>query len=391
MLNHSSDLVFCTIAAKNYLAHVRTWAESVRQHHPDSRIYLLLADEVDGYFDPDEEPFHVVTLDDLDISNLYELAFQYTLVEFNTAVKPSFINFLMDKVGTEKVIYFDPDVLILHPVTEIISLLDQHQVILTPHLIEPIDHPIPFGERTALLCGIYNLGFLAIRKGEISRRLLRWWESRLRTWCIDKLEEGYFVDQKWMDMVPGLFDSVYILRNPEFNVAFWNLHERQMGYHNKMYQVNNRPMIFYHFSSFCPEHPDIIIKYRKIDFGSHTRALFTHYSKRLYHHGYKKINTWPYAYSSFDNSILIHPDMRTVYRQHHEKAIWGSPFSVDHAASFYNWYRKRQRPRHRMVRYVHGTRFIQRRLASIKALLHALLGASYARFKTAIKSFGYIP
>ena len=50
----------CTIAAKNYLPFVRVLMASVRIHHPQFRRVLILADRVDGYFDPSQEDFEVI-------------------------------------------------------------------------------------------------------------------------------------------------------------------------------------------------------------------------------------------------------------------------------------------------------------------------------------------
>ena len=33
-------------------------------------------------------------------------------------------------------------------------------------------------------------------------------------------------DQRWLDLVPALFDDVHIVRDPGCNVAYWNLPER---------------------------------------------------------------------------------------------------------------------------------------------------------------------
>ena len=38
-----------------------------------------------------------------------------------------------------------------------------------------------------------------------------------------------FVDQRWVDFVPGMFDCT-IVREPRFNVAYWNLHEREVAW-----------------------------------------------------------------------------------------------------------------------------------------------------------------
>ena len=56
--------------------------------------------------------------------------------------------------------------------------------------------------------------------------LLDWWGVRLERDCIVDPERGFFVDQRWIDLVPGMADDFYVLRDPGFNVAYWNLPTR---------------------------------------------------------------------------------------------------------------------------------------------------------------------
>ena len=66
-----------TIVAKNYLAHARVLSRSLRAHNPDTRMIVLAVDEVDGYIDPQKEPFELVKLDELRIKDLPALCFKY--------------------------------------------------------------------------------------------------------------------------------------------------------------------------------------------------------------------------------------------------------------------------------------------------------------------------
>ena len=62
--------------------------------------------------------------------------------------------------------------------------------------------------------------------------------------------QGLFADQKWIDLVPGIFDKVKLLKNPGFNVGFWNLHSRKLIEENGTYRVGEKkiPLVFFHFS-----------------------------------------------------------------------------------------------------------------------------------------------
>jgi hypothetical protein len=62
-----ADLAICTIIAKNYLAHARCLTESFLAQHPGGRVFVLLADRIDGCFDPSAEPFTLIEADKLGI------------------------------------------------------------------------------------------------------------------------------------------------------------------------------------------------------------------------------------------------------------------------------------------------------------------------------------
>ena len=115
-----------------------------------------------------------------------------------------------------------------------------------------IDDDYKPSELDILLAGSYNLGFLAIGATPTTRTFLKWWQDRLYANCQIAFDKGMFVDQRWIDLVPGLFDGVHILRGPEYNVAYWNLHSRSVEFRNGRLTVNSQPCRFFHFSGFDP-------------------------------------------------------------------------------------------------------------------------------------------
>ena len=56
-----------------------------------------------------------------------------------------------------------------------------------------------------------------------------------------------------MDMVPGLFDGVYVQRHEGWNVAYWNLAHRDVTRTVDGYKVNGQKLVFFHFSGFASD------------------------------------------------------------------------------------------------------------------------------------------
>ena len=335
-------LALATIVSKNYLAYARVLAHSFRRHHPAGRVFVLLVDEPDGRLAPQHEPFELVPLGDLDIPDLRRFCFQYTILELNTAAKAAFLAHLLRARGVARLLYLDPDILVARELTELGALLDRHSIVLTPHLLEALDadgrKP---SERDILNAGAYNLGFLALRADATTERFLDWWARRLYDGCIVDPAGGLFVDQRWIDLVPGMFDGVHVLRHPGYNVAYWNLLHRRIEIDGPDVRVNGQPLHFFHFSGFDPDTPEGVSRHQdrfSLDDLPELRPLFEEYRARLMAAGYEETRRWPYAFRCFDNGVVVHPLVRRMYRRLGDGvARFGDPFATGHRGSFWRW------------------------------------------------------
>jgi glycosyltransferase involved in cell wall biosynthesis len=340
-------LAVCTIVSKNYLAYARVLAESLRQHHPDSQFFVLLVDRVDGHFDPRAEPFCLVEIEHLPIPDVARFCFQYNVVELNTAAKPYFLAHLFEKYGLRKVVYLDPDIMILHDLHKLSALLDEHAIVLTPHMLAPLDDQRHPNELDILKSGAYNLGFIALANQPVTHQFLHWWQQRLYTGCQANFARGLFVDQRWIDLVPGYFAGVHVLRDPGYNVAYWNLHERAVTMRDGQPFVNDGPCYFVHFSGYDPTDPQRVSKYQErytmADVGDAVQ-LFDRYGDRLLAHGFDTTRRWPYTFGSFDNGIKIPDLVRRIYlKLGDEAARFGNPFTTSGEDTFFRWLKSFQR------------------------------------------------
>jgi len=338
----TDTLAACTIISKNYLPYARVLADSLAEHHPNIPLFVLLTDRIDAYFDHRKEAFTLVTLEELDIPDLHRFSFQYTILELNTAAKPYFLARLLEKYGVKKLVYFDPDVLIVNNLSFVFELLERYCIVITPHLVSPIEEDgFRPTETDILRAGAYNLGFIALSNTSTTQEFLSWWQSRVYSKCVVAFEQGLFVDQKWIDLVPGLFDGVHVLRAPGYNIAYWNLNSRSLEINDSKILVNGEQAFFFHFSGFNPENIKPLSKYQDrftIDKVGQVKSIFKRYKDLLLAHGYAEIKNWPYVFASFDNGAKIHDLARRMYlRLGNEARRFGNPFSTNARHSFYNW------------------------------------------------------
>lgn len=308
----------CTIIARNYVAFARVLARSVAEWRPDARCFVLAIDEPAGYLDGEAEPFELVTIPDLAIERFDRMAAMYDVLELSTAVKPWLLRHLIDERGCERLAYLDPDIRLYDPLDEIDELLREHPVVATPHFTEPVPRDgLKPSEQDILTSGSYNLGFLGVAQGEATATLLDWWQERLATDCIVDPERGFFVDQRWMDLAPGIVEGFHVLRDPGYNVAYWNLGGRSLRRGRNGYEVNGRPLRFFHFSGYDPRHPGRISKHQdRIDFLGEPalRELYDAYGAELLANGFEQATGWPYGLAELPGGVALDRPLRRVYR-----------------------------------------------------------------------------
>jgi len=254
-----------TICSINYLAQARTLGDSLKSTNPDILFVIGLVDKLDGVrFDDSFIPeYQMVEIDKIGIAGFEEMADRYDITELNTAVKPFYFTyFFQNYPEAEHVIYFDPDIIVFQPLTNLLSSLENHPAVLTPHINTAIDDRLTPNELHHLNTGIYNLGFVAFHRTNEVLEFIKWWEEKLRYECLIDLCNGLFVDQNWMNFLPVFVKNVLIERNPGYNAAYWNLHERQFSFSNHTHLVNGDPLIFFHYSGYDPAKPDILSKYQ---------------------------------------------------------------------------------------------------------------------------------
>ena len=338
------DPSVCTIISKNYLAYARVLANSFLEHHPGGRVFVLLVDRLEGEFLPESEPFTLIEVEELDtIPELPSFLFKYSLLECNTAAKPFLLEYLLDTFGLDDLIYLDPDILVLREFEALWPLLRASSIVITPHMTQPVDDGCRPGEIEILLAGIYNLGFIAIRDTDTTRRFLRWWQDRLHERCVSAQSKGLFVDQRWIDLILGYFEGVHILREPGYNVAYWNLHERKVARSDPDgFRVNGQPLYFFHFSGIELDRMEGVSKHQNrfelAELGE-AASLFYHYRDRLVEAGHEVSSRWRYTFGYYDDGRPISNRARRHYRELGPKRRrFGNPFRTGSILSFRVWY-----------------------------------------------------
>jgi hypothetical protein len=337
----SGRLAIATVVAKNYLPFARAWTDSIRRQHPDLPLYVLLADEPEGYFTPDRESFHVLRLADVRLPPDRHFFFRNNRQEVVIASKPYVLSHLLE-IGFQSAIFLDTDILVLSALDELFTQVSRHALTLTPHILDPLlGNDRIERELNILQAGVFNGGFIGVSNTPATHRFLAWWQERHVNHCRHDVPRGMHYDQRWLDFAPSFVEDLRILRDPVYNVAYWNLPERDPRMNGDQVLIGGRPCAFFHFSGFDPSQPLVVTKYRpnlELDSIGPVAKLFKIYTTLLEQSGYRTTAHWPYVHGCFDNRIPI-PDLaRLMYRDLGDEADrFGDPFSTRGPASYLDW------------------------------------------------------
>jgi len=320
----------CTIVYPNYLPFARTLARSYCAHHPGEEFFVLIVGRDVDRSAFAGEPYTAVFLEDIGLPNIPSLGMKYSILELNTNVKPRFMLHLLSQRNFSTLLYLDPDIFVYSRLQPVLELLREHNAVLTPHLTLPTWEDDGGFEQDVLYNGIYNLGFFAIRRSEEVMRLLDWWDRR----CIEKGfsegRTGLFVDQKWMNLAPSLFQGVVQCKHLGCNMAFWNLHERKLSERNGQYLINGESKLhFFHFSGVVIDRPDILSKNTNrytLSSRSDLQQIFTDYKQAVSQNRVPRLDEIPYGYDRFDDGTAITLLARRIYAAHESSFSHEDPF-----------------------------------------------------------------
>ena len=326
-----SRLAIFTICSNNYIPAARTFLQSVRRHHPEADLFVCLADrriDLPGLYDPD---WTIIEAHTLDIFDFTSFSFRYDIMELNTAVKPFMFQHLLGRLGYDQALYFDPDIEVFRPLEPILGPLRAGaSFVLTPHLCAPVEDEDEPNDLTIMRAGVFNLGFLGVSACDESRDVLAWWARRLRYLCISAIEIGVFVDQKFMDLVPGFARNAHISHDTSLNVAYWNLGQRVLDGADGDWRVDGIPMTFFHYSGFNARKPASLSKYAPrydANMPQPIASLIGGYAQRLLANGMGTVADDTYAYGKFASGTRINPFVREMFRKWHFS--WGAdPFET---------------------------------------------------------------
>ena len=249
------------------------------------------------------------------------MAASYDVMELSTAVKPWLLRHLLDRPGVDSVAYLDPDIQVFASLEEICPAGPGARRRPDPALHRAAPQRRPQAERRGhpRSPAPTTSASSPSAPGETAHALLDWWSERLEKDCVNEPERGRFVDQRWIDLAPGLWPGIDVLRDTAFNIAYWNLPTRSLEDDGDGgYRVDGEPLRFFHFSGFDPRTPDDAEQAPEPDRRRRRprpdQDLRANTRSSCSSHGFEQANGWPYGWGTMPNGVRLDRAARRVFR-----------------------------------------------------------------------------
>ncbi|MDT3428358.1 hypothetical protein J2Z22_003950 [Paenibacillus forsythiae] len=308
-------MIICSVTCADNLHEAKAMARAAKYHMPYARVVICLMERTIHPAALDVPWFdEVVLAKDLGIPRFEKSIFKYGLLEAVTSIKPAFLRLLFDRYPEEmNVVFMDTDVIAYAPYDDLLFALEHHNILLSPHQLEPCTDPLGY-----FWVGIFNTGFLALRRSEEAMRFLEWWGHRLYSY--GHYHSPFYVDQKWVDLAPALFD-VTVWKHPGYNVSAWNLHEpsrRIVREENGRYWLENDiPFVCYHYSGLHGMLQYCMNKWLP-DTANPLYELLRLFQEELDIMGQKELSEVPWSYDFYLDGTPIRLEDRKAYGDDYE-------------------------------------------------------------------------
>ena len=236
---------YCTYFDSNYLTRGIITYETLKEHSSReiSLWVLCLDDKVYEFLSQGDIPgINPIRLSDLEAVDQSLAAVKETRsqAEYYFTCTPCLAKFVLDQnPEVSDITYIDSDLCFFDDPELIYSEIGVNSIAITPHRFSDSNK---YREQW----GLYNVGFNFFRRDDDGLKCLNWWRDRCLEWCYDRLEDGKFADQKYLDDWPERFRNLKVLDHPGINLAPWNVGDAHLSQDHDI-SVNGKKLIFYHF------------------------------------------------------------------------------------------------------------------------------------------------
>lgn len=140
----------------------------------------------------------------------------------------------------ESVTYLDADMKFYSSPAPVFAQMKEKDILICEHNFErDADKFVPHGR--------FNVGWLTFRNNATGLDCLSRWAADCIAWCFDRLEDGKFADQKYLDAWPARYGDRLLIAPKGLDLGPWGIGDGELSCNDGRLQINNEPVILYHY------------------------------------------------------------------------------------------------------------------------------------------------
>jgi hypothetical protein len=236
---------FCTYFDKNYLVRGLALYSSLVRYCKHFTFYVLCLDE------PTYEILSSLSTKNIKLISLEEIEYEdedlltakknRTTVEYYFTCTPSLPLYILNHFKEINIItYLDADLYFFKDPSAIFLELGNNSILI-------VEHHYHEKYKEQKIYGIFNVGVLSFRNDIYGKECLNWWRKRCLEWCYDRVENGKFADQKYLDDWPNRFSKVAVVKDKGINLAMWNIVNYDLKRKNGKTTIDENTLTCFHF------------------------------------------------------------------------------------------------------------------------------------------------
>jgi len=238
---------FCTLFDKNYLYRGLALYNSLIEHCPSFKLWVLCMDDITYEIlnKMNLEKVKLISLKAFEDNELLAVKKTRNAKEYFWTLSPSLPSYVLkNNPDLNSIAYLDSDLFFFSDPKPIYNELGNGSVLI-------MEHKLPEGKKDKEKnVGKYNVGMMLFNNNKEGRKCLEWWRQKCNEWCYEIEEPTRFADQKYLDYFEKKFKNVVVSKQKGANLSYWNMKNFNniiKKIDNKIY-IGNHPLVFFHFS-----------------------------------------------------------------------------------------------------------------------------------------------
>lgn len=252
-------LNFCTLFNSAYLSRGMVLYHSLEKTCAEFHLFVFAFDDkCEAYLKKLQLPhLTVIGLKEFEDPELLRIKPTRSAGEYCWTSTASTILYAIEKFELEHCTYLDSDMEFYHDPHLLLDEVKDKDVLIT-------DHWYSSHYDQSADSGRFCVQFVFFRNTPNGMKVLRDWRADCIEWCYDRVEDGKFGDQKYLDTWQTKYERVHVLQNRGGGVAPWNLQQYHLETVNGKLMVRHqsesvaRPLVFFHFHGLKFFNDDIV-------------------------------------------------------------------------------------------------------------------------------------